>query len=174
MPVRHSCGARVRTSLQSVRLWIGEQKYFRIFLDSRQWWELIGSPLRAPSSDKTSFYGRFESVSLESSLSSGRKAALISKERALRWRNNAQSRATWLRHRLIICFRLPILTSNKNSLDLLSCGAFFISPVIEINRYIDLFLSISIHGRLKRLISSQVVAKFRTQKFNLIYSVSCA
>jgi hypothetical protein len=34
-------------------------------LDSQQWWELIGSPMCAPSSDKTSFCGRFESVFMD-------------------------------------------------------------------------------------------------------------
>jgi hypothetical protein len=41
---------------------------------------VIGSPECAPSSDKTSCYGGFESVSMESSLSSGRKTALIPKK----------------------------------------------------------------------------------------------
>jgi hypothetical protein len=42
---------------------------------------LIGSPVSAPSCDKTSFYGRFDAESMESILSSGRQTALISKER---------------------------------------------------------------------------------------------
>jgi hypothetical protein len=41
---------------------------------------LIGSPMCTPSSDKTPFCGRFESVSMDSSLANGRKMALTSKE----------------------------------------------------------------------------------------------
>jgi hypothetical protein len=44
-----------------------------IFLGLRQWQELIGSPMCAPSSDKTSFCGRFERVEIKNSKILGEK-----------------------------------------------------------------------------------------------------
>jgi hypothetical protein len=69
----------------SAHHWREPKEYHETFSD---WRELIGLPMCTPFSNKTLFSGQFESVStwsMESSLSSGRKTALISKECMVTW-----------------------------------------------------------------------------------------